>query len=267
MSMDPIMPEDTETTQEGSSWEDFWSQYSAGGGTGGGVFSPDFRYVRREINGINPDLTQEQVQSIGSKIAVAGPPSGRKRFYDGEFLVDSRGYITRAPYDPRQDTYNVLFGEIGDTAQRALFLDLLASRGFYGTGKPSAAGTLARDRTAVGEFLVAANAAGYTWDSFLAQIAVQPGGAVRGGGAKYRVSEPEDIEAYLRKASLERLGRTMTRADVDKAIAAIQSEQAAGKSPSLSVAAEQQVGMREPQRERSYRFAQAIDLAMSELGS
>lgn len=267
MSMDPIMPEDTDITQESSSWEDFWSQYSASGSAAGGVFSPDFRYVRREFVDINPELNEAQRAQIGLKTTVGGPPSSRKRFYDGEFLVDSRGYISRAPYDPRQDAYNVLFGEIADTAQRAFFLDLLASRGFYGTGRPSAAGTLARDRTAVGEFLVAANAAGYTWDSFLAQIAVQPGGAVRGGGAKYRVSEPEDIEAYLRQASLERLGRTMTRADVDKAIAAIQSEQARGTAPSLGVAAEQQVGMREPQRERSYRFAQAIDLAMSELGS
>jgi hypothetical protein len=252
-------------TESGMSWEEMFGGLA--GSTSTGVFSPDFRYVRREINGLNPNLTSAQQQQIGAKMQQVEIPNGRKTFYEGEYLVDSQGYITRAPYDPRKDAYNVLFGEIGDTSQRALFLDLLASRGYYGTGKPSATGTLSKDRTAVAEFLVAANAAGYTWDSYVSQVASQPGGGVRGGGARYRVSEPEDIEAYLRQASLERLGRTMTRADVDKAIAAIQGEQAAGAAPSLGVAAEQQVRQLEPERERAYRFARAIDIAMGQLGT
>lgn len=258
--------EDIETTVDaGSTWEEMFGQL--GGTTSGGVFSPDFRYVRREVNGINPELTLAQQQQIGAKIKQFEIPNGRKTFYEGEYLIDSSGYIVRAPYDPRKDSYNVLFGEIGNTEQRAYFLDLLASRGYYGSSKPSATGTLSRDRTAVAEFLVAANAAGYTWDSYVSQLATQPGGGVRGGGAKYRVSEPEDIEAYLRQASLERLGRTMTRADVDKAIAAIQGEQATGAAPSLGVAAEQQVRQLEPERERAYRFARAIDIAMGQLGT
>lgn len=267
MSFDPNSLEDMQEvdTETGMSWEEMFGGLTGQSSTG--VFSPDFRYVRREIKGINPQLNEAQRTQIGLKTTVGGPPTSRKTFYEGEYLVDSEGYIIRAPYDPRKDAYNVLFGEIGDTSQRALFLDMLASRGFYGTGKPSAAGTLSRDRTAVGEFLVAANAAGYTWDSYLAQLASQPGGGVRGGGARYRVSEPEDIEAYLREASLERLGRTMTRADVDKAIAAIQGEQATGSAPSLSVAAEQQVRQREPDRERAFRFARAIDIAMGQLGT
>jgi HrpA-like RNA helicase len=89
-----------------------------------------------------------------------------------------------------------------------------------------------------------------------------------GGGTKYRVSAPEDITEYLRQASLEKLGRTMSKADVDKAIAAIQQvERTKGPdAPAMSVAAAQQVSAADPDREKSVRFRRGIDIAMNLLG-
>jgi len=89
-----------------------------------------------------------------------------------------------------------------------------------------------------------------------------------GGGAGYRVTPSEDIGAYLRKASLERLGRTMSKADVDKAIAAIQGvERTQGpQAPNIGVMAEQQVVKLNPNEDKAVRFRRAIDVAMNLLG-
>jgi hypothetical protein len=230
------------------------------------TFGPNFQYSRRVISGYGPQITQAQRQAIEAQLKRISSPGAAesKRYYEGEFLVDANGLISRAPYDARKDAEAILYQL--KPQQRLTYSNLIASRGFYGNSKPTAAGTLSTDRTAWAEFLTASNAQGLTWDTFASQLSLEPPVRGLGGGSRYRVSEPEDIEAYLRQASLERLGRTMTRSDVDAAIAAIQGREATGSAPSLGVAAEQQVLQREPDRERSYRFARAIDLAMSELG-
>jgi hypothetical protein len=230
------------------------------------TFGPDFQYSKRVISGVSSSLTPEQQKVIASQLKGVGIPgvADSKRYYEGEFLVDANGVISRGPYDARKDSVNILYQLSPQT--RLSVSNLIASRGFYGNSKPTAAGTLSTDRSAWAEFLTAANAEGLTWDTFAQKLSLQPPVRSVGGGSKYRVSEREDIEAYLRQASLERLGRTMTKSDVDNAISSIQQREAAGSAPSLGVAAEQQVVQLEPDRERSYRFARAIDLAMNTLG-
>ena len=183
-------------------------------------------------------------------------------------MVDDQGLIARKPYDPNRDVEAEMYGLMTDDNLRSTVQSLLYSRGFYGSSKPSARGTLSVDRTAFKEFLNYANSEGYTWKPLLAKISAMPMVKGLGGGAKYRVSAPEDITEYLRKASLEKLGRTMSKEDVDKAIAAIQqTERTKGPSaPALSVSAAQQVSAADPDREKSVRFRRGIDIAMNLLG-
>jgi hypothetical protein len=195
-------------------------------------------------------------------------PGGRRVgvTYDGEFLVNENRQIARAPYG-EEDIYNELYAM--KDGERLNTLRLLQSRGFYGTGKPSATGTLSKDRTAFKEFLSYANAKGYTWKPLLQElITAGPVYSGSGGGSRYRTSPAENITEYLRTASLEKLGRTMSKADIDKAIAAIQQQEATRgpSAPALSVMAGQQVSQLQGGAEKAVRFRKAIDAAMSIVG-
>ena len=209
---------------------------------------------------------EQQFKKTGS---TYGPRPGSLRpgsLYKGSYLVDDRGLIARKPYDPNKDVEGELYAM--DDATRATVQSLLYSRGFYGSSKPSRTGTMSADRTAFKEFLNYANSEGYTWKPLLAKVSSMPMVQGMGGGSRYRVSAPEDITEYLRQASLEKLGRTMSKEDVDKAIAAIQQvERTKGPdAPAMQVAATQQVSAADPNREKSVRFRRGIDIAMNLLG-
>ncbi len=66
---------------------------------------------------------------------------------------------------------------------------------------------------------------------------------------------------------MERLGRTMTKDDVDQAIMSIQQRQASGAAGSLEAEAGQQVSTINPNLEKAVAYRQAIDFAMGMLGS
>jgi len=89
-----------------------------------------------------------------------------------------------------------------------------------------------------------------------------------GAGSRYRTSPKENVAEYLRTASLEKLGRTMNKADIDKAIVAIQQQEATRgpSAPALSVMAGQQVSQLQGGAEKAVRFRKAIDAAMSIVG-
>jgi hypothetical protein len=103
----------------------------------------------------------------------------------------------------------------------------------------------------------------------LAEVIALPVTNGGGGGAGYRAPAAEDVTAYLRTASLEKLGRTMTKEDVDKAVTAIQADvvKRGPDAPQLSVAAEQQVLETDPNRAKSVKYRRAIDVAMNLLGA
>jgi len=258
-------PSQTNTGTDFSSWAA--GQGSSTGSAGG--FGNLTAWPKRTVVGIDPKLSPEAQQAISKQIKFYGTPGGKNfgAVYENEFLVNENRQIARAPYGP-DDVYNELYSM--QDGERLTVLKLLQSRGFYGSGKPSTTGTLGKDRNAFEEFLSFSNAKGYTWKPMLQQItatgAKWTGGS--SGGARYRVSASEDITEYLRKSSLEKLGRTMSKADIDKAIAAIQAQEASKgpSAPALSVMAGQQVSQLQGGAEKAVRFRKAIDAAMSIVG-
>lgn len=265
-SQDPSQdPSQTDTGTDFSSWA---AGQGASMGTGGG-FGNLTAWPKRTVVGIDPTLAPETQQAISKQLKFFGTPGGKNvgAVYDREFLVNENRQIARAPYGP-DDVYNELYSM--RDGQRLSVLRLLQSRGFYGSGKPSATGTLAKDRNAFEEFLSFSNAKGYTWMPMLQQLTAT-GASWTGsgsGGSRYRVSASEDITEYLRQSSLEKLGRTMSKADIDKAIASIQQQEASKgpSAPALSVMAGQQVSQLQGGAEKAVRFRRAIDAAMSIVG-
>lgn len=246
-------------------FEQFAAQEGGFYSTGG--FGSLSAYPKRPIVGFDPTIDPQTQQAVSSQIEMVGPGGRRVGVtYSGEFLVNENRQIARAPYG-EEDIYNELYSM--KDGERLNTLRLLQSRGFYGTGKPSATGTLSRDRTAFKEFLSYANAKGYTWKPLLQElITAAPVYSGAGGGSRYRTSPAENITEYLRTSSLEKLGRTMDKALIDKAIAAIQREEATKgpQAPALSVLAAQQVSQLQGGAEKAVRFRKAIDAAMSIVG-
>lgn len=241
----------------------------AQGESGTGVLGSVTPYPKRVFTGFSPTISEQQKVAIKASVGYYGKPGGKDYapVYSGEFLVDSNRLIARPPYSD-EDVANELF-KMRD-GERLSTLDLLKTRGFYGNGKPSRVGTLSVDRTAFGEFLDYANKKGYTWQSLMREVADAAAtySGSGGSGSRIRVTPKEDIAAYLRKSSLERLGRTMNKADVDRAIAAIQQQEISkgANAPSTSVMAEQQVSRLQGGAEKAVRFRRAIDAAMSIVG-
>jgi hypothetical protein len=256
----------TDTGQ--SDWEQFAAEQGGFSASTGG-FGSLTAYPKRVFVDFDPAVSQQQRQAILQQVSYYGKPGGKEAapIYSGEFLINERRQIARAPYG-EEDVYNELYAM--RDGERLSTLRLLQSRGFYGTGKPSATGTLSKDRTAFKEFLSYANAKGYTWKPLLQElITAGPVYAGAGGaGSRYRTSPSENVAEYLRTASLEKLGRTMSKADIDKAIAAIQQQEATRgpSAPALSVMAGQQVSQLQGGAEKAVRFRKAIDAAMSIVG-
>jgi hypothetical protein len=263
--MAPQQENQATTGDEPTDFEQFTA--SEGGFYSTGGFGSLTAYPKRPIVGFDPTIDPQTQQAVSSQIQMVGPGGRRVGVtYDGEFLVNENRQIARAPYG-EEDVYNELYSM--KDGERLNTLRLLQSRGFYGTGKPSGTGTLSRDRTAFKEFLSYANAKGYTWKPLLQElITAGPVYSGSGGGSKYRTSPSENITEYLRTSSLEKLGRTMTKADIDKAVAAIQQQEATRgpSAPALSVMAGQQVSQLQGGAEKAVRFRKAIDAAMSIVG-
>ncbi len=224
--------------------------------------SVDYDVPARAFKGFSANVTPTEQSTLSKKLSRFGP----QQVYKGSYLVNETGLIDKKPYNPNKDVYTEMYSM--DTTTLRAYQSLLYSRGFYGRNKPSLTGTMSSDRSAFKELLTYANSRGYTWQALIPEIASMPMTTGGSGGSRYRVSAPEDITEYLRQASLEKLGRTMSKEDVDKAIAAIQQvERTKGPdAPAMSVAAAQQVSAADPDREKSVRFRRGIDIAMNLLG-
>jgi hypothetical protein len=178
--------------------------------------SVDYDVPARAFKGFSANVTPTEQSTLSKKLSRFGP----QQVYKGSYLVNETGLIDKKPYNPNKDVYTEMYSM--DTTTLRAYQSLLYSRGFYGRNKPSLTGTMSSDRSAFKELLTYANSRGYTWQALIPEIASMPMTTGGSGGSRYRVSAPEDITEYLRQASLEKLGRTMSKEDVDKAIAAIQ---------------------------------------------
>lgn len=236
----------------------------AGGGvTVNEAFGPEFSYPTRTVKGVAPSLAG----LVTLDFQRGGGATQGRVSYSGPMLVNEKGIVTRAPYDPDGEARGELFA-LKDDVVRSSLLNLLHSRGFYGSGKPSASAlTGARfeseDLRAMADLLYFANSKGSTWQPVLASIAALPSMAAT-GARMVRTSSREDIREYVNRDSLELLGRTLTRAEFREALQMIQARERAPRAGetqaslgALSAEAVRQVAPREVQMQGA---ADAIDV-------
>lgn len=225
----------------------------------------NYPYATRKVTGIAPGLEQIAFPDIRRSGSVDRPMR-----YGGHLLVDQNGNIARTPYDPTKDA-RIELSKIAGTAVGGAVLNLLASRGFYGTnGKPSAtalAGTRfeSKDLQAMEDLLYYANSRGVTWEPLYAELTVMPATQGVGGGAGVRVTSAEDLGVYLREESFRQLGRNLTKAELQQAIAGIQNQQrqraaSSQDSPSVQTAAQMQVAGIDPNRAAAMRFGRMLEI-------
>jgi hypothetical protein len=224
----------------------------------------NYPYATRKVTGIAPGLEKIAFPDIRRSSV------DRPMLYGGHLLVDQNGNIARSPYDPTKDA-RVELSKIAGTAVGGAVLNLLASRGFYGTnGKPSAtalAGTRfeSKDLQAMEDLLYYANSRGVTWEPLYAELTVMPATQGVGGGAGVRVTSAEDLGVYLREESFRQLGRNLTKTELQQAIAGIQNQQrqraaSSQDSPSVQTAAQMQVAGIDPNRAAAMRVGRILEI-------
>ena len=170
---------------------------------------------------------------------IAGPTSFG---YVGQNLVDSRGIITRGQYDPSKEAYAELAKM--DLVERQTFLNSLAARGLYGSGKPSPTGFDSKDFSAMGDFLRFANSQGVTSDVAYSQFLTTFKGG--GRGRAVRTTPKQDIRSIFKTVSGVTLGRQLPPDVIErfvKAFEGLEITEATGgpKAPSIANAAEAQI--------------------------
>ena len=220
--------------------------------TGTSGLSPDVKLPVRQVKGatmegFNPlpeDITgTTAVGTAETSSARAREIAGPTSFgYIGQSLVDANGIITRGQYDPANEAYSELAKM--DLAERQAFLNSLAARGLYGSGKPSPTGFDSKDFSAMGDFLRFANSQGVTSDVAYSQFLTTF--KATGGGRRIRTTAKEDIRAVFKDATRKMLGRDVTNEEIEKVVKAYEGKeitegQGGVQAPSLQTAAEMQV--------------------------
>ena len=221
--------------------------------------------VGAEMEGFNPlpeDITGTTSVGTGETSSarvreMVGPTSFG---YIGQSLVDSRGIITRGQYDPSKEAYSELAKM--DLAERQAFLNSLAARGLYGSGKPSPTGFDSKDFSAMADFLHFANVQGVTVDvaysEFLTMFKAK-------GGKRIRTTAKEDIRAVFKDATRKMLGRDVSNDMIEKFVRAYEGKeitegQGGVKAPSLQTAAEMQVEQQYGAEADAVRMASLFDI-------
>lgn len=219
--------------------------------TGTSGLSPDVKLPVRQVKGATMEGFTPLPEDITGTTAVgtAETSSARAREiagptsfgYIGQSLVDANGIITRGQYDPSSEAYSELAKM--DLAERQAFLNSLAARGLYGSGKPSPTGFDSKDFSAMGDFLRFANSQGVTSDVAYSQFLTTFKAT---GGKRIRTTAKEDIRAVFKDATRKMLGRDVTNDEIEKFVRAYEGKeitegQGGVQAPSLQTAAELQV--------------------------
>jgi hypothetical protein len=239
------MAEDTQTTEQPA--PNAPSALSSGtSGLRSDVKLPTRQVKGVEMEGFNPlpeDITgTTSVGTAETSSARAREVAGPSAFgYIGQSLVDSRGIITRGQYDPANEAYSELAKM--NLAERQAFLNSLAARNLYGSGRPSPTGFDSKDFSAMGEFLRFANAQGVTADVAYSQFLTTFKAT---GGKRVRTTAKEDIRAVFKDATRKMLGRDVSNDEIEKFVKAYEGKEITEgtggvKAPSLQTAAEAQV--------------------------
>jgi len=207
--------------------------------------------------------------SRGSRSAYAPPTS-----FFGEALVDEDGYVVRSLYDLDADTAALQMAKFSP-AELKIWAIQAKRTDYYGNGDPSGLimngrGYSNTDILAMQNFLRTANQTGFVARALLMQMSSWSS-ITSTGGARVKVTAPEDIRYYLDQAWLSRFGRRPNKSDIDSAISAIQSRErsasAQGEStPSTQVLAKAQAEKTDRSEGASYQLGNAMQLAFKYLG-
>jgi hypothetical protein len=221
-----------------------------------GVAMQGFTPGEGDIVSTTPVSTAETTSARAREIA--GPTSFG---YVGQSLVDSRGIITRGQYDPSKEAYAELAKM--DLAERQTFLNSLAARGLYGSGKPSPTGFDSKDFSAMGDFLRFANSQGVTSDVAYSQFLTTF--KASGGGKRIRTTAKEDIRSVFKSVTRQVLGRELSADAIEKFVKAYEGKeitegQGGAKAPSLQTAAEAQVEEQYGAEADAVRMASLFDI-------
>lgn len=221
-----------------------------------GVAMQGFTPGEGDIVSTTPVSTTETTSARAREIA--GPTSFG---YVGQNLVDSRGIITRGQYDPSKEAYSELAKM--DLAERQAFLNSLAARGLYGSGKPSPTGFDSKDFSAMGDFLRFANSQGVTSDVAYSQFLTTF--KATGGGKRIRTTAKEDIRSVFRSVTRQVLGRELPADAIEKFVKAYEGKeitegQGGAQAPSLQTAAEMQVEEQYGAEADAVRMASLFDI-------
>lgn len=277
MSTNETEPTPSGTTQ--MTWEQIIANMAQGGGQSGADYLSGYAYPSRVVRGVAEGLA---VNATDLRTLRGG--GGTKQSYTGSALVDSNGMIVRQQYDmsPSTDANTILMGLARNPVDLKTKINLLKTRGYYGSSKPSALGTDNTDRSAMAEFLNFANSQGVTYDVAFKMLEAMP--QVQATGTKapsIRVTSQDDLKVVFRKASTDLLGYEVDEATALKFATAYNQleisegrKQAAGgvyeAAASPSTIAEQQILKQFKPEAESFaagNYAQIMDDAIKALGA
>lgn len=218
-------------------------------------------------------LGQQAAYAAGARGPGGAGRTPSTSFY-GEGLIDEDGYLVRGLYDLDSDTAALQMGKFSP-GELKIWAQQAKRTAYYGNSDPSGLimngrGYTNTDIGAMQNFLRTANQTGFVARALLLQMnswsSVTPT-----GGAKVRVTSPEDVRFYLDQAWLTRFGRKPNKSDIDSAISAIQDRERSAfsqsqDSPSVSVLAKAQAEKTDRAEGASYQLGNAIQLAFKYLG-
>ena len=182
-------------------------------------FGPDYSFSYRPVAGMGANLTPAQQRHVKQSVRRSEMFDGTPvEYYTGEFLVNADGVIARPPYNPKKDTYDILYSL--RPAQWRAVQQILVATGKYGDVRPYNKNITDRDQEVFSELLMSANVVGTTWDVALARLIARGGTFSGSGNQKYRSPMADPVKGVT-DAVAERLGRQLTTGDVDTVVAAL----------------------------------------------
>lgn len=154
-------------------------------------FGPNFSFSYRPVVGMGGNLSPAQQARVKEFVRRSQMQDGTPvEYYTGEFLVNADGVIARPPYNPKKDTYDILYSL--RPAQRHAVQQMLVASGRYGGARPYNKNITAEDQNVFSELLMSANTIGTTWDVALARV-ISGGGTFSGyGNNKFRSEVPSE---------------------------------------------------------------------------
>lgn len=183
--------------------EELTALFGSSGNTGGANYLQGYAYPARVIAGL------QTIEPNAQDYVTVRGGGGTKRSYTGPLLVNEKQQIERQPYDlsPLTDANTVLLSLAKNPTQLKYYTNLLQTRGYYGSSKPTATRTDNTDRSAIAEFLNFANSQGVTYKLAFQMLEGMP--QVKAAGTKapsIRVTSQSDLDVVFRKTAQELLG-------------------------------------------------------------